>query len=313
MRIVFAGTPAPAVVSLRALAASSHDLIAVVTRPDRPAGRGKQLKPSAVGLAAEDLGLPVLKPARPGDQDFQERLRAFAPQAVATVAYGALLPQATLDIPPDGWINLHFSLLPAWRGAAPVQHAVWHGDEITGATTFRIVRQLDAGPVYGFMTYPIPPRATAGEVLDALASGGAKLLVETMNAIGAGSARAQPQAGAATSYASKITVADALVAWSAPALAVDRQVRACTPEPGPWTTFRGQRLGLGPVELVSPGDVGEAGPGPGELSVGKRRVLVGTGSGLVALGEVAPAGRKRMDAAAWARGARIEDGERLGQ
>jgi methionyl-tRNA formyltransferase len=316
MRIVFAGTPAVAVPSLRALAASDHQLVAAVTRPDQPAGRGRKVRQSAVAEVAQGLGLPVLRPPRPTDPDFLDQLRALAPEAVATVAYGALLPQSALDIPPHGWINLHFSLLPAWRGAAPVQRAIWAGDEITGATTFRIVRELDAGPVYGVATYAVPPRATAGQVLDALAADGAKLLVATMDAIAAGVARPQPQAVQGASHASKITVADAQAGWQAPAFAVDRQVRACTPEPGAWTTCRGGRLGLGPVAPVEPAAGGALPPprlDPGALMAEKRRVLVGTGSVPVVLGWVAPAGKARMDAAAWARGARIDDGERLGQ
>jgi methionyl-tRNA formyltransferase len=315
MRIVFAGTPAVAVPSLEALAASNHQLVGAVTRPDRPAGRGRKMRQSAVAAAAAALGLPVLKPAHPRETAFQDELRGLAPEAVAAVAYGALLPQSALDIPPSGWINLHFSLLPAWRGAAPVQRAIWAGDEITGATTFRIVRELDAGPVYGVATYAIPPRATAGDVFEALASDGAKLLVATMDAIAAGTARPRPQAAQGVSSAGKITVADALVGWQAPAFAVDRQVRACTPEPGAWTTFRGGRLGLGPVAPLEPAAGGAAPPrlDPGALMAQSRRVLVGTGGDPVVLGCVAPAGKARMDAAAWARGARIDDGERLGQ
>jgi methionyl-tRNA formyltransferase len=325
MRIVFAGTPAVAVPSLRALAASQHDLTGVVTRPDRPSGRGRTLAQSAVSEAAAEFGLPVLKPAHPGDLDFQAELAAWRPDAVAVVAYGALLPQSALDIPTLGWINLHFSLLPAWRGAAPVQRAIWHGDEITGATTFRIVRELDAGPVYGVMTYAVPARATSGDVLTALAGDGARLLVSTMDAVASGDARPAPQTAEGATYAEKVSVRDALVDWEAPALAVDRQIRACTPDPGAWTCFRGRRLRLGPVTPVGVADIGPATPPwvervlrgrrtlrPGELLATKRQVLAGAASGPVALGEVAPSGKAPMEAAAWARGVRIEDGERLG-
>ncbi|MDR2381076.1 MAG: methionyl-tRNA formyltransferase [Bifidobacteriaceae bacterium] len=318
MRIVFAGTPAVAVPSLRALADSTHELVGVVTRPDRRAGRGRHLQASAVSLVAEELDLPVAKPAQPGDQEFLDQLRAWRPDAAAVVAYGALLPQSALDIPPLGWINLHFSLLPAWRGAAPVQHSIWHGDEFTGATTFRIVPELDAGPVFGTMTYAIPPHATAGDVLGVLARDGAKLLVDTMDAIAAGVARAEPQSGEGTSYAGKITVAEAAVTWAAPHWAVDRQIRACTPDPGAWTTLRGSRIKLGPVRPLNEGDAAGVGPGPrpglaaGELLPGKKCVLVGTAGRPVVLGQVAPAGKAYMDGAAWARGARIESGERFG-
>jgi methionyl-tRNA formyltransferase len=312
VRIVFAGTPEVAVPSLQALAASpNHQVVAAITRPDAKAGRGKHLTPSPVAVAAQELGLEVLKPAHPKDEDFQDRLRAIAPEAVAVVAYGALLPESALAIPKHGWINLHFSVLPAWRGAAPVQHAIWHGDEITGATTFRIVKELDAGPVYGVMTYGIGPRTTAGELLAALAKDGAGLLVATMDGIGDGTARAVPQAGEGTSYASKITPDDARVAWQRPAFAVDRQVRACTPDPGAWTTFRGQRLKVGPLFPMPPGD-GPILP-PGELVAGKHEVLVGAAGGSVRLGQVAPAGKGWMAAEAWARGIRPAPGEKVGE
>jgi methionyl-tRNA formyltransferase len=321
VRIVFAGTPEVAVPSLQALAAApAHELLAVVTRPDAPAGRGKRLAPSPVAVAAERMGLEVLKPQHPRDLDFQARLKALAPAAVAVVAYGALLPESALAIPEHGWINLHFSVLPAWRGAAPVQHAIWHGDEVTGATTFRIVKELDAGPVFGVMTYGIGPRTTAGELLDVLARDGAGLLVATMDAIAQGTARAVPQAGEGTSYAAKITPADAQVDWTRPDFAVDRQVRACTPQPGAWTVFRDERLKLGPVlpgRLAShlPLNLGCEGQAlrPGELAADKHHVWVGTGTVPVELADVAPAGKGWMAAEAWARGVRPEFGEMVGE
>jgi methionyl-tRNA formyltransferase len=318
MRIVFAGTPVVAVPSLQALASSGHHLVGAVTRPDRPAGRGKRLTESAVAEAASSLGLPVLKPAHPKDPDFLEQLQTWAPEAVAVIAYGALLPESALVIPAHGWINLHFSLLPAWRGAAPVQRAIWTGDEITGATTFRIVKELDAGPIYGVMTYALPPRATSGEVLTNLAESGAKLLVGTMDAIASGDARPLPQSTEGVSYAHKVTVDDARIDWSVPALAVDRQVRACTPAPGAWTTFRGQRLKLGPV-VPAPDE--RIGPLPASAPTGslihlKHDLLVRAGRAWLRLGQVAPSGKSWMDATAWARGARIGSGadlERLGE
>ena len=179
--MVFAGTPEVALLSLDAVAASRHDLVGVVTRPDAPAGRGRRLVASPVAQRAEELGVPVLKPDHPRDPDFQEQLRALRPDVCPVVAYGALLPQSALDIPAHGWVNLHFSCLPAWRGAAPVQHAIWAGDEVTGATTFRIVKELDAGPVFGIMTELIRPDDTAGDLLGRLAEGGAGLLVATMD------------------------------------------------------------------------------------------------------------------------------------
>ena len=306
MRVVFAGTPDTALPSLRAIADSSHDLIAVVTRPDARQGRGRTLHPSPVKEAALELGLPVLTPEHPRDEDFQAELRALAPDVCAVVAYGALLPPSALEIPVHGWINLHFSLLPARRGAAPVQHAILAGDEITGASTFLIERGLDTGPVFGTMTERIQPRDTSGSLLGRLAEGGAELLVATLDAIAQGSDSGVPQAQDGVSHAPKMEAADAQVRWADPTFAVDRRVRACTPAPGAWTTFRDSRLGIGPVEPV-----GEAGMAPGELAVSKREVLVGTGSGAVRLGMVRPVGKKEMPAADWARGVRIEHGERL--
>ncbi len=305
MRLVFAGTPEVALPALTAVAASAHDLVGVVTRPDAPAGRGRRLTPSPVADAAEALGVPVLKPGHPREPDFQAALRDLAPDACPVVAYGALLPQSALDIPPYGWVNLHFSLLPAWRGAAPVQHALWAGDDVTGATTFRIVKELDAGPTFGLMTETIRPRDTAGDLLGRLAEGGAGLLVTTLDGIADGSLEARPQTGDDVSFAPKIGVDDARVDWHQPAAVVDRQVRACTPAPGAWTTYAGERLKLGPV---TPADGSLP---PGEVMAGKNAVVVGTGTGAVRLGEVQAVGKRPMAAADWARGLRLAGGEVL--
>ncbi len=309
MRVVFAGTPEVAVPSLDAVAASRHDLVAVVTRPDAPAGRGRKLVASPVAQRAEELGLPVLKPKHPRHPEFQEALRELRPDCCPVVAYGALLPTSALEIPTHGWVNLHFSVLPAWRGAAPVQHAIWAGDEVTGATTFRIVEELDAGPTFGLMTQAIRPRDTAGDLLARLAEGGAKLLVDTLDGIEDGTLEALEQPADGVSFAPKITVEHARVDWAEPALAVDRRVRACTPSPGAWTTWQGERFKLGPVLPV---DSDETLP-PGELEVTKNAVRVGTATTPVELGRVKAFGKKEMDAADWARGARVESGARLGE
>ncbi|MFE6611038.1 methionyl-tRNA formyltransferase [Amycolatopsis sp. NPDC057786] len=307
MRLVFAGTPEPAVPSLRALLASErHEVVAVVTRPDAQAGRGRRLVRSPIGALADEHGIEVLTPPKASDPAFLARLAEIAPDACPVVAYGALLPQAALDIPAHGWVNLHFSLLPAWRGAAPVQAAIRAGDEITGASTFRIVKELDAGPVFGVVTEQITGTDTAGELLARLAESGAKLLVSTMDGIADGTLRAVEQTGDGVTYAPKVTVEDARVSFADPATAVDRQIRAVTPEPGAWAEFRGERLKLGPVTVVD-----EPGPPPGELVVERKRVLVGTASKPVRLGEVQAQGKKRMAATDWARGTRIEQGERL--
>jgi methionyl-tRNA formyltransferase len=301
MRLVFAGTPQAAVPSLDALLKSRH---AVVTRPDAPAGRGLHLGPSPVAQRAAEAGVEVLKPARPRDPDFTDRLRQIAPDVVPITAYGALIPQSVLDIPAQGWVNLHFSLLPAWRGAAPVQHAILHGDDITGATTFRLVKELDAGPVFGVVTEPIHPRDTAGDLLGRLAVSGADLLVATLDGIESGQLEARPQPAEGVSLAPKITAGDARVRWDQPAIAVDRQLRACTPGPGAWTMLGEARLKLWPVD-PAPQDAPAAGPlAPGEVRILRTAVLVGTGTTPVGLGDVQPPGKRRMGAADWARGLR---------
>ncbi|MCT2280942.1 methionyl-tRNA formyltransferase [Micromonospora chalcea] len=305
MRLVFAGTPAVAVPALDAIAASGHELLAVVTRPDAPAGRGRGLVRSPVGAWADAHGVEVLTPARPREPEFLDRLRELAPDCVPVVAYGALVPPVALEIPAHGWINLHFSLLPAWRGAAPVQHAVLHGDEVTGASVFELEEGLDTGSVYGTVTDEIRPADTSGDLLERLAHSGAGLLVAVLDAIGAGTARAVPQPADGVSLAPKLTVEDARVRWGDPAFAVDRRIRACTPAPGPWTTFRDDRVKLGPVTPVPDGPELK----PGELQVEKSGVLVGTATTPVRLGEVRAAGKKAMPAGDWARGARVTAGE----
>ncbi|MFF1599755.1 methionyl-tRNA formyltransferase [Streptomyces mirabilis] len=309
MKLVFAGTPEVAVPALDALIASGrHEVAAVVTRPDAPAGRGRRLVASPVAERAEAAGIEVLKPVKPRDEDFLARLREIGPDACPVVAYGALLPRVALDVPAHGWVNLHFSLLPAWRGAAPVQHAVMAGDEITGASTFLIEEGLDSGPVYGTVTEEIRRTDTSGDLLTRLAFAGAGLLVATMDGIEDGTLKAVPQPADGITLAPKITVENAHVDWSAPALRVDRMVRGCTPAPGAWTVFRSERL-----KLIHATPVPERTDlAPGELSVGKNNVYVGTGSYAVELLWVQAQGKKPMRAADWARGVRIASGERLG-
>ncbi len=297
MRVVFAGTPEPALPSLQAIADSAHELVGIVTRPDAPAGRGRKFVASPVAELAESLGVPVLKPEHPRDPDFQLALKALEPDCCPVVAYGALLPQSALDIPTHGWVNLHFSVLPNWRGAAPVQHSIWAGDEVTGATTFRIVKELDAGPTFGLMTQLIHDDDTAGTLLTKLAEGGAGLLVATLDGIADGSIEARDQPADGVSFAPKILVEHAHVDWEDPALGVDRRIRACTPDPGAWTTYGGERLKVGPVTLTT-----EEHLPPGVLVISKNEVLVGTGTVPVRLGTVQPVGKKQMAAADWARG-----------
>jgi len=293
--------------ALEALLASRHEVVAVLTRPDAPSGRGRQLHRSPVGEVADAHGIEVLAPRRPSEPEFLARLAELAPDLVPVVAYGALIPKTALEIPKHGWINLHFSLLPAWRGAAPVQHAVLHGDELTGAAVFQIEEGLDTGPVFGTLIEPIQPTDTAGALLDRLAVAGSSLLVASVDAIADGVASPVPQPAEGVSLAPKIRVEDAHVDWSAPAFAVDRRIRACTPAPGAWTVFRDERLKLGAVRP----DAEVTDLRPGQLRVERRRVLAGTATAAVELGEVQPHGKRPMAAADWARGVRPTDADVL--
>lgn len=308
MRIVFAGTPEVALPSLEALLASDHEVVAVLTRPDAPSGRGKRLTPSPVAGRAAELGIETLKPAKPRDPEFLARFAEIAPDCAPVVAYGALLPQSLLDLVPHGFVNLHFSLLPAWRGAAPVQHAVLAGDQVTGATTFRIVAELDAGPTYGTVTEPIDPSDTSGDLLRRLSVTGAALLVRTLDGIADGSLAAVDQPLDGVTLAPKISVDDARLDWTWPADRIDRVVRGCAPAPGAWTTFRGSRFKINSGNPV-PDHAGAA----GELTVTKRSVTVAAGDGTgFELGQVQAQGKKPMYAPDWARGVTFEPGETLG-
>ena len=297
MRIVFAGTPETALPSLEALVASRHDVVAVVTRPDAPAGRGRTLTPSPVAVAAEAHGIEVLKPARPSDPAFMARLRELAPDCIPIVAYGALIRREALDIPPFGWINLHFSVLPSWRGAAPVQRAIMAGDEVTGATVFSLVEELDAGPVLGTITELIRDDDTTAELLERLADWGSKLLVDVVDHIEDGDIAAVPQPEDNISFAPKLTVDEGRIDWTRPAFAIDRHIRGCTPAPGAWTTLSGDRVKIGRATIAD-----ESTLEPGRLLIGKREVRVGTSTTDLVLGDVQAVGKKRMAAADWARG-----------
>ncbi len=308
MRLLFAGTPDAAVPSLEALLRSRHEVVAVLTRPDARIGRGRHLAPSPVRALAQGHGIPVLTPAGTAGPDLARDLTALRLDAAAVVAYGSLIPPSLLTVPQHGWVNLHFSILPAWRGAAPVQRALMAGDTVTGATTFRLETGLDSGPVLGTMTESVRGDDTSGTLLDRLARAGAGLLVATLDGLEDGSLVAVPQSCEGISHAPKLTVADARVDWMRPAHVVDRQIRGCTPAPGAWTTFRGGRLGLGPLTLLGSE---EASLPPGGLLAGKSAVIVGTGSAAVGLGQVQPPGKRPMAAADWARGARLHIGERF--
>jgi len=308
MRIVFAGTPEPALPSLRRLIESArHDVIAVLTRPDAAAGRRAKPSPSPVAQLALEHDIPVLRPPRPNSDEFVSELSELAPEACAAVAYGALLREGLLAVPAHGWINLHFSLLPAWRGAAPVQAAIAAGDAVTGATTFQIEPALDSGPVYGVVTETIRPTDTAGDLLDRLSISGAALLETTLDGIADGTLTAVRQPSDGVTVAPKVTVDDARVRWDLPAHVVERRIRAVTPSPGAWTMVGDLRIKLGPVAVD---DTAQEPLAPGTIRVDRSGVRIGTASQPVLLNQVQPPGKKQMDAAAWARGARLDDSAR---
>ncbi|BBX02865.1 methionyl-tRNA formyltransferase [Mycolicibacterium moriokaense] len=303
MRLVFAGTPEPAVPSLARLVESPrHDVVAVLTRPDAASGRRGKPSPSPVARYALEHGIPLLRPSRPNSEEFVAELAALAPECCAVVAYGALLKEQLLAVPERGWINLHFSLLPAWRGAAPVQAAIAAGDTVTGATTFQIEPALDSGPVYGVVTETIQPTDTAGELLERLSISGAQLLATTLDGIADGSLTPVPQPADGVTIAPKITVEEARVRWDLPAHVVERRIRAVTPNPGAWSMIGDLRVKLGPVTVDEAADPLP----PGAIQVGRKEVRVGTGSQPVVLGVVQAPGKKPMNAADWARGARLD-------
>jgi methionyl-tRNA formyltransferase len=308
VRIVFAGTPEPALASLRRLIESPrHDVVAVLTRPDAAAGRRAKPSPSPVARLALEHDIPVLRPPRPNSDEFVSELTELAPECCAVVAYGALLSERLLAVPQHGWVNLHFSLLPAWRGAAPVQAAIAAGDTVTGATTFQIEPALDSGPVYGVVTETIRPTDTAGDLLERLSLSGAALLETTLDGITDGSLTTVEQVADGVSIAPKITVEEARVRWDLPAHVVERRIRAVTPSPGAWTMIGDLRVKLGPVM------VDDAVPNtlaPGEIRVDRKSVHIGTGSQPVLLGHIQPPGKKPMNAADWARGAHLDDDAR---
>lgn len=306
MRLIFAGTPAPALVALDALLASRHDVVAVVSRPDAPSGRGRSQAGSPVSERARERGLELLTPASPRDPAFIERVVELAPDCAPIVAYGGLITSALLAVPTHGWVNLHFSLLPRWRGAAPVQHAIWNGDDVTGASTFLLEEGLDTGPILAQVIEEIGPLDTSGALLERLAVSGARLLVDSLDAIEDGTATPVAQPNDGVTLAPKILVDDARVRWDSSAEAIDRQVRACTPQPGAWTIWGDARVKIHPITL-SPVSLEAPALPPGQVAVIDRRVLVGTATAPVLLGDVQPQGKKSMPAADWLRGLRVSD------
>ncbi|MBV7280947.1 methionyl-tRNA formyltransferase [Corynebacterium sp. TAE3-ERU30] len=313
MRLVFAGTPEPAVVALSRLLDSDHEVVAVITQPDARRGRGKKLSPSPVAALAEKRGIEVLKPAtlKSDSEDgaaVRQRLAELAPDCIPVVAYGQLIPADMLESAPHGWVNLHFSVLPAWRGAAPVQSAILHGDDITGASTFRIEEGLDTGPVLGTLTQRIGPRDNADDLLTTLAYAGAELLVATMDGLESGAIEARAQQGE-PSYAPKISTQDAKLDLSQPAIAVDRAIRAFTPAPGAWVLDAAEkRVKIGAARIAEESDAAPT-LAPGAVELSKKAVFLGTGTTPLVVEKVQLPGKKMMEATAWARGVQAADAE----
>jgi methionyl-tRNA formyltransferase len=300
MRLVFAGTPQVAVPSLRALAAGDHELSSVITRADAPQGRRRVLTPSPVAAVADELGLVVHNASRL-DAGVTAQIAGEAPDLGVIVAYGGLVREPLLSLPRFGWINLHFSLLPRWRGAAPVQRAIMAGDAVTGASVFQLVAELDAGPVFAEEEYAVPECATAGDVLGALAESGAALLQRVVDAIADGSAVARPQTGEPT-FAAKLTLADGALDWTADASAVLARIRGVTPEPGAHTTVDGAR-----VKVLAARAADAPALAAGEIAASGRAIIVGTATGPVELVTVQPAGKPAMAAGDWWRGLRTDN------
>lgn len=301
MRLVFAGTPAPAVPTLERLVAGPHEVVGVVTRPPAPLGRKRVLTPSPVAQAADRLDVPVIEAARLDDRA-TAALAALEPDLGVIVAYGGLVREPLLSLPEHGWINLHFSLLPAWRGAAPVQRALIAGDAVTGASVFQLVAELDAGDVFATVQRAVGEGETAGELLDALAASGAELTAGVVDAIGSGTAISTPQAGD-PSFAPKLTIDDARLDWDQPTAAVDARFRGVTPEPGAFTEVGGARLKV--LEARPFHD--RANLAAGVVRAEGKRIVVGTADGAVEVLRVQPAGRTAMGAADWWRGLGVDE------
>ncbi|MGO2048420.1 Methionyl-tRNA formyltransferase [Corynebacterium xerosis] len=301
MRLLFAGTPEAALPSLRTLLDSHHEVVGVLTRADAPSGRGRKLTPSPVTSLAREAGIPVLTPPTLRDAAVQQQIRELAPDAAPVVAYGNLVPQAALDIPTHGWVNLHFSLLPQWRGAAPAQRAVLAGQRETGMSVFRLEKGLDTGDLITTAPTTIGEFETSGELLERMAEDGAAVLLQALDTLEAGTATFSPQDDARATHAAKLSTAEARIDWTRPAEEVSAHIRGMSPHPGAWTTLAGSRTKILGVEAAPEHEA----LAPGTIATTKRQVLVGTGTQAIALSRLAPAGKRPMRAADWARGAAL--------
>lgn len=308
MRVLFAGTPAPALPTVQMLLDSEHELVGVLTKADAPTGRGRKLTPCPVKAFAQEHNLPYFT-EKPVGQEFLDFIQATKPDVIVVVAYGHLIKDEYLDVVPHGWINLHFSLLPALRGAAPVQWAIIWGETLTGATTFKISKGIDTGEIYGTLTEVIKANDTSGQLLDRLSESGAHLMEKTLQALESGQLIGQKQSPDGVSYAPKITPRDTQIRWDLPATIIDRLIRGTHPAPGAWSTLEGVRIGVEPISLKVPQDLEKL--APGEVLVTKKTVYVGCADQNIALQNIIPKGKKSMPAADWARGARLEAGIRF--
>jgi methionyl-tRNA formyltransferase len=304
LKLVLAGTPDVALPALETLISSEHDVLAVITQPPARAGRGRELQPSPVHAVADKYGIKALYPD--SIREIDAVLRELQPDAIPVVAYGQLIPETMLDIPAHGWINLHFSLLPEWRGAAPVQHCIWHGDTITGATTFRIDQGMDSGPILGHVTQLVDPKDTSGALLDRLADTGSHLLRQTLDALEAGMITPIAQQHDQATYAPKLQKSDSRIDWQLPAIEIDRRIRAMTPKPGAWTTMALSEheisLSIGPVSTNRDIQLD-----PGVICVIDKNVFVGSATYALELDRIKPPGKKFMLATDWMRGLRTEE------
>lgn len=309
MRLVFAGTPDIAVPALEALATSArHEVIAVITNQDRPAGRGRAMHRSPVATWADEHGIEVLQPSNASAPEFIAQLEALKPDCCPIVAYGKLLRTAILNVPRLGWVNAHFSILPEWRGAAPIQASLAAGDDITGVTVFQLDEGMDTGPILGCSTEPIHLSDTSETLAKRLSHSAAELLVKTMDALEDGTIIPQIQPDTGATYSAKFSAEDAKIEWNLPSAIVDRRIRTFTPFPGPWTVLGDSRIKIGVPER----ETVNIDLAPGQIFTDKKRVLVGTATEALQLTIVQPQGKKAMSAVDWARGARLTGNEVLG-
>ncbi|MFQ5689799.1 MAG: methionyl-tRNA formyltransferase [Gemmatimonadota bacterium] len=313
MRVLFWGTPDFSVPSLRALTEEGHEVIAAVTQPDRPAGRGRALRAGAVKRECEALGIPVLQPVRAGGEDFLRDLERLRPDVSIVVAYGQILPGSVLSVPRHGSLNLHASLLPELRGAAPLHWAILNGHTRSGVTVMRMVREMDAGPILYQIPIDLAPDLTVGDLHELLSELGAEALVEALTLLVAGRLEEREQDEARATYAPKLARADARLDWSRPARELERWIRGCDPRPGAWSRLSGAGIQLFQPALESPGETDLRLAEPGRVLQADPRsgLLVAAGTGALRIREVKPAGRSRMSSAAWIRGRGIAEGARF--